>query len=80
MPARFFLAFNLLKYRKREMRKRTTTTVGTTTAMAIIVVFSLSAETRILCRVRNFKDEELKNTKMPNYKLVTEEVGSVNRL
>jgi len=62
LPARFFLAFNLLKHRKREMSKRTTittTTVGTTTAMAIIVAWSLSAETKILCSVRHIKDEEL---------------------
>jgi len=41
------------------MRKRTTTTAGTTTAMTIIFVLPLSAETRTLYPVRHFKDEGL---------------------
>jgi len=56
LPARSFLAFLLLRYRKRQMSKITTTTVATTTAMTITVVLLLSAETRILYPVRHFSD------------------------
>jgi len=55
LPAKFFLAFLLLKYRKRQVTK-TTAAEGTITAMTIIVVLLLSAKTRILCCVRDSKD------------------------
>jgi len=51
LPVSLVLDFLLLKYLQRQKRETTAirTTIGTTTAMTIVIVLLLSAKTRIVC-------------------------------